>query len=414
MGDIIKINSKNGHNVEVRISTITMSVQVVSDENVSLNLTNIGKYLDIDNEIIGIKYNYATLNVIKGAYTTSLVKKTKNSNHMGTQNLFYNQVTIIYNNNGNHVNVKLFGNGTLHLTGCKSIKEGETIASLLFEKLKKLSNKEDILLLTRDVNNVWLDKDNLIYSHNHLKVIGFYHKEQNCYVIHKKEYDFDQKTGLFIYRKTESQRKRHLLDMNGEKCGTFKIELVKNKSKFYKRNSNIFYDYQNLLIYYNNDMIIGKMIYDISISNDECTSSETVIETKYKTDAFDKLGHYTFSTDINCINVYFNIGFKINRQKMFQKLLTDGFICKYKPESYSGIKMIYKMSAHLGKRADCGNGLCHCTTKCTCTNITFLIFQSGNVIVTGFKDANQLRTITQFFVDLCDMYENDIKTRLLC
>jgi TATA-box binding protein (TBP) (component of TFIID and TFIIIB) len=112
--------------------------------------------------------------------------------------------------------------------------------------------------------------------------------------------------------------------------------------------------------------------------------------------------------NVNCINVYFNINFTINRQRFYEKLIQMNYICKYKPESYSGIKLLYKIPLQRIK-----NGLCICTTKCTCLNITFLIFQSGNVIATGFKTMEQIDKITSEFLELCDDLKSNIQKREL-
>jgi TATA-box binding protein (TBP) (component of TFIID and TFIIIB) len=58
------------------------------------------------------------------------------------------------------------------------------------------------------------------------------------------------------------------------------------------------------------------------------------------------------------------------------------------------------------------NGICPCTNKCTCINITFLIFQSGNVIATGFKTNEQVSKITEHFMRICNSVKDNIKQRL--
>ena len=79
-----------------------------------------------------------------------------------------------------------------------------------------------------------------------------------------------------------------------------------------------------------------------------------------------------FELNVNCMNVYFNLEFMINRQRLYEKLLDMNYICKYKPETYSGIKLVYKIPLDItNKKVD---GLCHCSTKCTCLNVTFLVF----------------------------------------
>ena len=57
---------------KVKISTITMSSNF---PNCNLLLTNIGKYLDISDKIIGIKYCFGDLNVISKVERQQYIKK---------------------------------------------------------------------------------------------------------------------------------------------------------------------------------------------------------------------------------------------------------------------------------------------------------------------------------------------------
>lgn len=412
---------------EYKIATITMSTKI---PDCTLNLTNIGKYLDIDEEIIGIKYNYADLNVTKGSYFTTVYKKAKVKDSTKVNKaLFYNQTTIILNNKGKHVNIKLFGNGSLHITGCKSVREGEEVTLLLYQKLCSLRYKKDTLLLTKDVNSVLIDKDNLVYSYDTHQVIGYV--KNKVYHIHKKEFDIDNKTEMFISKKMETQRKRTLLNLSGEPIGHTQIVLLKNKNKFYKKNVNIFYDIENCLIYYNNDIIIGKIEYnyeEAKVTNK--TVGSDIIEVDYSCNPF--VGNFQYilpeaddskqlkdivDRNVNCINVYFTVDMNINRQRFYEQLIQLEYICKYKPESYSGIKLIYKIAAGSdfdvkGNAPNLGTlGYCMCTTKCTCTNITFLVFQSGKVIATGFKNENSIETICNKFITLCNNLKEVIQKK---
>ena len=214
------------NDINIKISTITLSCQLPL---CNLNLTNIGKYLDIDNEIIGIKYNYADLNVMKGKYSTTIYKKAKIKNvDKINKRLFYNQITIIYNNNGSNVNVKLFKNGSLHLTGCKNIDDGTEITKTIYQKLITLKNKTDTILLTKDINGILLDNDNLVYSHTNKQIIGYKLNKTNTYIINKKEYTIDDKTRMFISKKFETQRRKFIYNLDGNYIGYSKIELLKN------------------------------------------------------------------------------------------------------------------------------------------------------------------------------------------
>jgi len=405
-------------NMDVKISTITLSTKL---QNCQLNLTNIGKYLDIDNDIIGIKYNYAGFSIMKGKYSTTIYKKakTKDVNKIN-QKLFYNQISIIVNNNGNNVNVKLFGNGSLHLTGCKAICEGRIVTRKIYDKLKTLIDKKDIILLTKDMNGVLLDKDKLVYSYSSNQIIGYCKDmEMKGYIIHNKDYIIDNKTNQFITEKMETQRRHFISNFDGECIGYTKIELMKNRHKFYKRNNNIYFDSDNGLIYYNNESIIGKVAYYINKENIiDTLQFNDIMEIDYdcnpftnkKQEIFETLEDDQIDLNVNCMNVYFNINYTINRQRFYERLISMNFICKYKPESYSGIKIVYKIPLYKTKCKS--SGICPCTSKCTCINITFLVFQSGNVIATGFKNLEQVDEITQEFYKICELVKKDIKRRL--
>ena len=409
--------------IRYNISTITMSLQI---PNCKLNLINIGKYLQIDDNILGIKYNYGKSSILKGKYLTSIYNrsKAKNQNKVN-KTLFYNQVSIIVKLSLDKIiNVKLFGNGSLHLTGIKHPSDGKAIINLIYDKLLKLRNQFDVILLTKDINNVYLDNENNIYTTNskNRSIIGF--KYNDIYNINKKDYTIDSNTGLFISTKYENKRTRTFLNLNGEKIGTSRIELLKNKSKLYKNNSNIHFDYQNGFIYYDGDgksNIIGKIINEITTQSSlEENNDYSIIEYKYdcnpflqssiiySINEFSKLTDEVLQYDINCINIYFKLDFELNRQRLFKELLKLSYITEYKPEKYSGVKLRYKIS----KTKKLGAlGICTCTNKCTCNHITFVIFQSGNIIASGFKSIDSIDNIVNDFNNLIMSLKHIIKMK---
>jgi TATA-box binding protein (TBP) (component of TFIID and TFIIIB) len=292
---------------------------------------------------------------------------------------------------------------------------------------------------------VLIDKDKLIYSYNTHQIIGFCKADK--YIINKKEFVIDAKTGMFISSKMETQRRKFIYNLNGEYIGFSKIELLKNRNKFYKKNTNIFFDFENNLIYHNNNIIIGKITYEYEKSLiTDATTSQDILEVNYQCNPFINKDYLidvnnsnfkdSIDVNVNCINVYFNIGYTINRQRFYEYLIDSNFICKYKPESYSGIKFIYKtpiqslIKDHLElNKEDCGSdtsvrqgtlqmsdtsvrqGICMCSSKCTCSNITFLIFQSGNVIATGFKTIEQIKNTTFDFYNICNNAKHIIQKR---
>lgn len=424
-------------NMDYKISTITMSIKI---PDCSLNLVNIGKYMKIDDDIIGIKYNFGTCcsnSILKGKYSTCTYNKSKLKNHTKiSKKLFYNQVSIIMNVRDNIINVKLFNNGTLHLTGVKDINNAKLVVILLYQKLLQLVDKNDLILLTLDSNGIYIDSNNNIYSKSNNKVIiGYKYSESNLtlYNIHKKDYIYNK--GTFILNKFESKRTKSILNLDGNKIGYSKIELLKNKSKLYKNNLNVNIDTNSNLIYYDsiiNSQVIGKIIYNYfvinndtkNINNDTKNINPNTIEYNYSCNPFinnyllisemKQLTEKQLSLDVNCINIYFKFDFELNRQRLFNKLHENMYTCEYKPEKYSGVKLRYKTVSN-GSNDIKGNkyGICNCNNKCICNNSTFLIFQSGNVIAMGFKSISEIQIILDNFNLLINSVKKDIKKKIL-
>lgn len=395
------------NNKEVNVSTITICCKI---PDCDLNLTNIGQYLAIDDQIIGIKYKYGTLNIMKGMYSTTSYKKSKGKKlDKINKKLFYNQISIIVHTGEKPINVKVFKNGSLHMTGCKSEMDAFKVVKILLAKFKILEQMPGhTVVLTQDEHGMLLDTNNLLYSQSEKQIIG-YKVNTNSYIIDKKEYYVNDDKHILIYGKQESQRKKEVLNFNGENIGYTQLELLHNRTKFYKKHCNIHYDYSSGLIYANNNLIIGKIKF--SYDTNQIVKPDKymcVLEVNYKINPYKNknaditLDYNTFKqvfdVNINCVNVYFNIGFKINRNKLYDYLINCSYLCKYRPESYSGIKLVYKLPILI----DFINlvTLCHCTNKCYCRSLTFLIFQSGNVIATGFKSIEEVDKIVEHFLNV--------------
>ena len=413
--------------MDYKVSTITMSIKI---PDCSLNLVNIGKYLKIDDDIIGIKYNFGSCSnsILKGKYSTCMYNKSKLKNHNKiSKKLFYNQVSIIIKIDDNIINVKLFNNGTLHLTGVKDINNSRRVVILLYEKLIKLANENDTILLILDTNGIYIDNNNNVYSKsNNKSIIGFKHCESNLilYNIHKKNYIYIN--GQFISHKFESKRIKNILNLDGDKIGYSKIELLKNQSKLYKNNPNVNIDYESNLIYYDstiNSQVIGKIRYEyFDLHKYESVShNENYLEYQYSCNPFinnilgildiNKLSDKELNIDVNCINIYFKLDFLLNRQRLFNKLNENMYNCEYKPEKYSGVKLRYKTKSN--KSEDNIYGICSCNNKCICSNSTFLIFQSGNVIAMGFKSISEIQTVLDNFTILINSLKDTIKKKIL-
>lgn len=119
---------------DVTINTMT----IICDTNIVFNVANIAKYIDLDpTSIIDIKYGRIGDNM-----TNRTLSKRKRSKKIKKQKkVFFNQVSVkimIENKKERPVNIKLFSNGSMQLTGCQVVKNALDTIEKIFEQLHKV------------------------------------------------------------------------------------------------------------------------------------------------------------------------------------------------------------------------------------------------------------------------------------
>lgn len=116
---------------ELLISTMT----ITGSFETTFNIENIGKYLDLNqNGIVTVKYGNDDNSI-----RTLLVKKRRNKKKTKKTGSFYNQVTLVVKSGKfNPVNIKIFKNGAIQLTGCKSIEHIFSSLNVVCDELKKI------------------------------------------------------------------------------------------------------------------------------------------------------------------------------------------------------------------------------------------------------------------------------------
>lgn len=124
---------------ETKISTMTICLKM--KKSVMFNCQNIGKYLKQDKNFISeIKFSNddGNIQVRGGVFKRKKHKKKQKINIKQKKDSFYNQVTIIVKvSDIKTINIKLFKNGSIQMTGCNSIENTKYSIEKLFEILSK-------------------------------------------------------------------------------------------------------------------------------------------------------------------------------------------------------------------------------------------------------------------------------------
>lgn len=113
---------------DLSISTMTITCHL----GTLINIENIGKYLDLSlGNILCIKYDNDKVRSLIKVKTNEKSKKKKHKS-------FYNQATLIIDvKKKKGVNVKVFKNGAIQMTGCKSFKNCVDAVTILCNELQK-------------------------------------------------------------------------------------------------------------------------------------------------------------------------------------------------------------------------------------------------------------------------------------
>lgn len=117
---------------DLLISTITICCAL----HIEFKVNNIAKYIDLKNSSI-VKISYGRAD--DPATNRALVPKKKHKKKKKTKRVFYNQVSLsimIDSKREKPINIKLFTNGSIQMTGCKSIENVIDVLEKIFVELK--------------------------------------------------------------------------------------------------------------------------------------------------------------------------------------------------------------------------------------------------------------------------------------
>ena len=151
---------------EYRISTMTM----ITRFGCNINLDVVDKYFKTDNVIISMDYGHKPVK-------SATIKKRKNKRP------FFNQATMIVKLDPlKKINVKIFSNGKIQMTGVKKESDCRLALNIIIKKLEQTEGKINI--------------KKLLYSHQ-IEILQKYLNRESI-PLSKYYYNKDSKTDLLV------------------------------------------------------------------------------------------------------------------------------------------------------------------------------------------------------------------------
>lgn len=148
--DFLKTDSIEIKELPIGVSVSTMCASCKLNSRLDIN--NIEKYLQLNSDdVLMVKMNDEKIRtIINKKSKPKRTNKTKTNQKDTTKNHFYNQITVIIRidqgtyrdlNEVPKINLKLFRNGSVQMSGCKSVRTINIVLNKLIVKLKEVKAK---------------------------------------------------------------------------------------------------------------------------------------------------------------------------------------------------------------------------------------------------------------------------------
>lgn len=366
----------------MEISTITCTCKL--DEPV--DIIALGKYMKIDESILGIKIVYAgDMKVVRG---TSKLSKKKHD--------FLNQCTITLKTKDFICSIKVFKTGVIHFTGIKEVSQAQEALLLLKKKITSVSGCK-MIALKESKDNLLLSHDNLIYNHNG-KVIGSYgtkkifiQNEQVNWVSVSSLKTVDSPNVFESIQWTNNCK--NIYSVNGTLIGKKTLEFEvprKVKRQYHIREGYVFF----------HGKIVGKekIEFDIEKYNNELEKMKYFLEKKLILHYYNALPATSTTTipvfSVHMINGYFKVSKEFISKQLHQTFLDLGYYSRFDPSVASSVNLRFHYNDSLtGKCPDKNKA------SCLCKDISVLCFSSGKINVTGLNEFSQGKIIYEFMMN---------------
>lgn len=357
---------------------------------------------------------------------------------------FNNQTTIHYKYYESfRVNIKLFSNGRLELTGIKTEQETEFVSNLLISTLKNIS-----IPIYYEVEPSFVEDKNqpqVPLSHHYFLL---YNSSNGKYsysrYINGKIYTADEIETNIKTRQTEiTAMKKNIktivdninwelinyIEWNHTISHMTKVKeliksvvnqinkiLIENRVDInYTGNCSNYLEFrelftselnQQLKTYF--ELVVNQLQKQIRVLRDDVAIVELFNKSQHITSKLttpQQIYHFnigevvqlpgeylTTHIETHLINSDYNVNFYINLDELVRVLTNYGMFNYYNPNSYPGIlaKFYYNIANPIQGICNCEK---HCSTKekkSICTKITISIFRPGSIIITGSKSIQQL------------------------
>ena len=358
---------------EARISTMTVVCNINTDITLDLLARYIPVYSDDSEQVKSWEGCITYVEYANSLPRGKPVKKKKGRDP--TKNKFFNQTTVIFRYAGiRKINVKIFNNGKLQMTGVKTEIEGKKISQRIIDILKNVKCKP-------------YQKSTELPTENNIK--GDFQATYNPQTNKSDLYRWD----CFDNDNDNANDNANDNNDNNQISNQYSWKSYQELVEHYGDTNWLNADMEVLNKLVPNNEINNESNFDILAHQNDTSSLTKLVLTEPNT---------TNITDyrIALINSDFYTNFLIKNDVLHNLLYHKYKIySSYEPCDYPGVKSKYCWNINNQLK----DGHCYCETKCAskkknriCKMITISVFQSGSVIITGANHIDQIKDAYKF------------------
>lgn len=378
---------------EPRVCTITATVNLGSP----VNIIDTAKFAEPSGDVSAVRLSYAggRSAVSKGMPP----KKARKSDEK--KRSFSNQVTLMVplpDSIARHACCRVFSTGVVHICGARSIEDLDYLLSVVKNVLLSVTGTMRTLLnedLLAD-RNILVATDHIMYS-NAGKIIGWASWDESLYYLDDGgvvDMEFIRGSWTFVQSQWTKGVKK-VYTTNGKLLGEKRLDFFPGAGRRYYVLKG-----DDILI---GSVLVGKIVTDIDTTTIDTTDPKPEIIDGHLVRAFSGLANKDLDIspfEICMVNTYFACSHQIDRHKLHQAFLADGYYSRFDPCVTPGVN--FRFYDNTGQRK---LGVCQCVGKCSCKRVSILCHISGSLIVAGLRDIAHGRILQDF---ICNYYAANI------
>lgn len=378
-----------------KICTITATVAL----NTRIDIVDVAKHAMTSDDLLAVRISYAG-----GRSTICRGIPAKARGGGGGKRSFNNQVTFIVRRLTvpGHVCCKVFHNGTVHITGAMSQQDLDKSLEVVLAALRSIGGTEETRLMLTAFNEtgVLVGLDHILYGETG-QTLGWAAPNEDIYYLNDVGLVDLQQVGAtwaFVQSNWTSNTKYIYDILTARKIGARSMKFLPGAGRRY-------FSVQDDEIRIGN-VLVGRVettLYECSSDGIDTGLPNMKTQLELGKPGSFPVRRYTAMHDkdavpsafcIHMVNAYFESSQTIDRHKLHQAFLEDGYYSRFDPCVNPGVNL--RFYDNVGQARF---GICECTRLCSCKKVSVRAFTSGSLIVAGLRDISHVAILHHFISD---------------